>query len=230
MSFLLTNDDGIKAPGIAALNTVARLWGPTIVVAPREEQSGVGHRITDKHPIVVESLDETRFAVDGTPADCARLGLLELASGSTWLVSGINAGGNLGSDIYMSGTVAAAREAALLGVRAIAVSQYHCRMDRIFDWERSARWTQRVLRQLFDEPLSAGEFWNVNLPDPDDLTAEPEIVICPVDPGHHAVAYEQTDSGWRYCGRYQERSRQTGCDVDVCFSGSIAVSRMNGPR
>lgn len=226
MSLLLTNDDGVDAPGLAALLNITRKWGPATIVAPQVEQSGVAHRVTDQQPIAVEMRDERRFAVDGTPADCARLGLLHLANGAQWLLSGINAGGNLGSDIYMSGTVAAAREAALLGTPAVALSQYRRHLDRPSDWTRTARWAMLVLEFLFEHELATGEFWNVNFPDPDDPDIEPEIVICPVDPGHHAVAYELTSSGWSYRGRYQERHRHPGCDVDVCFSGQIAVSRI----
>ena len=226
MSLLLTNDDGIDASGLAALYELAHVWGMRTIVAPQVEQSGVGHRVTDRRPIAVQSRDSDRFAVDGTPADCARLGLLHLAPGTKWLLSGINAGGNLGSDIYMSGTVAAAREAALLGTPAVALSQYRCLLDRPLDWNRAAVWVTRVLESLFDEPLAPGEFWNVNLPDPDDPAANPEIVVCPVDPGHHAVAYQQTPSGWSYRGRYRERHRRPGCDVDICFSGHISVSRI----
>jgi 5'-nucleotidase len=226
MSLLLTNDDGIDAPGLAALCSVVQAWSTTTIVAPLVEQSGVAHRVTDSHPIAVQALGAGRFAVDGTPADCARLGLLHLAPGTRWLLSGINAGGNLGSDIYMSGTVAAAREAALLGTPAVALSQYRGRLDRPLDWNRAAGWVKRVLEHLFEQTLTSGEFWNVNLPDPDDPTFEPEIVLCPIDPGHHAVAYEQTPTGWLYRGKYRERHRRPGCDVDVCFSGNIAVSRI----
>ena len=226
MSHLLTNDDGIDAPGLATLLSVAQSWGATTIVAPLEEQSGVAHRVTDKHPITVQTRDAGRFAVDGTPADCARLGLLHLAPGTQWLLSGINAGGNLGSDIYMSGTVAAAREAALLGTPAVALSQYRRRLDRPLDWNRAAVWVMRVLEYVFDQTLAPGEFWNVNLPDPDDPAVEPELVDCSVDPGHHAVAYEQTPTGWSYRGKYRERHRRPGCDVDVCFSGNIAISRI----
>lgn len=226
MSLLLTNDDGIDAPGLATLLKVVQPWGPATVAAPQVEQSGIGHRVTDKQPIAVQTRDTGRFAVDGTPADCARLGLLHLAQGTRWLLSGINAGGNLGSDIYMSGTVAAAREAALLGVPAVALSQYRCHLERPLDWNRTALWVTRVLEQIFEQELAPGEFWNVNLPDPDDPDFEPEIVTCPVDPGHHALAYELTPDGWAYRGRYRERQRSPGCDVDVCFSGQIAVSRI----
>ncbi|MEZ6064614.1 MAG: 5'/3'-nucleotidase SurE [Planctomycetaceae bacterium] len=198
MQLLLTNDDGIDAPGLATLAEVAAAHSDIILVAPAAEQSGVGHRVTDKQPIRVHKHQLSRFAVEGTPADCARLGLLHLAPGTHWLLSGINAGGNLGSDIYMSGTVAAAREAALLGYPAIALSQYRFFVDRPCNWSRAARWAARVVNELFALPIAAGEFWNVNFPDPEADDAEPDLVVCPVDSGHHAVAFENTAAGFLY--------------------------------
>lgn len=228
MTFVLTNDDGIEAPGLALLGELMQGRGPVVVAAPHEEQSGWSHRVTDAHPISVRHLDSGRYAIEGTPADCARVGLLHLSEAPQWLISGINAGGNLGSDLYMSGTVAAAREAALLKIPAIALSQYRRSRKHPIRWERTRRWAERVLDRILYEEIAPGEFWNVNFPDPDDSAHEPEIVDCPVDPGHHAVRYEETEDGFLYRGVYQDRHREPGCDVDICFAGHIAVSRVRG--
>lgn len=224
MAFLITNDDGIGAPGLNLLQQLAESRGPAIVVAPHAEQSGIGHRVTDNGPIAVYRVGDRGHAVEGTPADCARIGLKHLANSSTWLLSGINAGGNLGTDVYMSGTVAAAREAALLGVRAIALSQYNRTGKHAINWDRTRRWAHGVLEFLLAEPLPPRAFWNVNFPDPEAASAEPQIVICPIDPGHHAVEYEPTEAGYIHRSVYQKRHREPGCDVDVCFSGHIAVT------
>ncbi len=228
MTVILTNDDGIHAAGLAALLDVAGRRDSVVVVAPHAEQSGVSHRVTDKGAMQLRQVAEHQHALAGTPADCARVGLLHLAPTADWLLSGINAGGNLGSDIYMSGTVAAAREAALLGIRAIAFSQYRQGLGTPWDWDRAMRWTERVLNTLLELPLGPGEFWNVNFPDPEEPSTDPELVFCPVDPGHHAVRYEHSAEGLVYRGKYQQRNRQPGCDVDVCFSGHIAITRV-GP-
>ncbi len=224
MSFLVTNDDGIGAPGLNLLCELALNKGPVVVVAPHTEQSGVGHRVTDNGPITVRRLSEHEHEVEGTPADCARIGVKHLARSSTWLLSGINAGSNLGTDIYMSGTAAAAREAALLGVRAIALSQYTRSARGTIDWERTRAWAAAVLEFLLERPLPLRAFWNVNFPDPESPTAQPQIVLCPIDPGHHAVDYEQTATGFVHRSIYRNRHREPGCDVDVCFSGNIAVT------
>ncbi|MCA9075224.1 MAG: 5'/3'-nucleotidase SurE [Planctomycetaceae bacterium] len=227
MQLLLTNDDGIDAPGLAALEEVASKYGSPVVVAPQEEHSGASHRVTDRQAIGVKTLSDTRHAVGGTPVDCARLGLLHLARETTWVLSGINAGGNLGIDIYMSGTVAAAREAALLGLPAIAISQFRRSWLEPLNLERMKQWTGRVLDELFQRPLERGEIWNVNFPDPEDPNHDPEIVFCPVGSGHFGLSCKETNEGFVYRGRYFDRHREPGDDVDVCFSGNIAVSKIS---
>ncbi len=226
MKILLTNDDGIEAPGLAALERSVAAFGWTpVVVAPAEPHSGCGHRVTTDRLLKVHSLGSGRFAVEGTPADCVRLALAELVPDAVLIVSGINAGGNLGADILHSGTVAAAREAALHGRRAVAASHYHRRGTEI-DWDRAARWLEAVVRGL---PLDAGppgEFWNVNLPDVPSAVDEPAIVECAVDASPFALGYRLTPEGWRYASSYHERPRVPGGDIDVCFGGAIAVSRL----
>jgi len=226
MKILLTNDDGIDAPGLDALAAAARsLGGEPVIVAPAECHSGCGHRVTTGRPLEVAALGSDRYRVHGTPADCVRLTLAELAPDVQLVLSGINAGGNLGADIHHSGTVAAAREAALHGRLAVAASHYH-RRGTTLDWPRAAAWLETVLAALRDEPTSAGEFWNVNLPDLDPGAPRPPVVECRVDPSPFALDYRFADGGWHYDASYQDRPRIAGGDVDVCFSGGIAVSRL----
>src|SRR5262245_42279778 len=127
MKLLLTNDDGIDAPGLEALLGAAAALGEAVVVAPDEHLSGCSHRVTTGRPIRVERRGEGRHAVCGTPADCVRVGLHGLAPEARWVLAGINEGGNLGADVHHSGTVAAVREAVLHGVPGIALSHYHRR-------------------------------------------------------------------------------------------------------
>ncbi|MEY3204138.1 MAG: 5-nucleotidase SurE [Planctomycetota bacterium] len=225
MKILLTNDDGIDAPGLAALESaVAWMGGETVVVAPAEPHSGCGHRVTTDRPLRVHDLGRGRFAVEGTPADCVRIALAELARDAAVVVSGINAGGNLGADIHHSGTVAAAREAALHGRRAVAASHYHRRGTTI-DWERAARWLEEVLRRL-PETTEPGEFWNVNLPDLLADAAMPAVVECVTDASPFTLGYAPTPEGWRYEASYHDRPRVAGGDVAVCFGGAIATSKL----
>jgi 5'-nucleotidase len=163
MKLLLSNDDGIDAPGLAALLATARTIGDPVVVAPAGPQSGVSHMITWESCVRLEQRGERSFAVHGTPADCARLGLLRVEPDAEWVLSGINHGGNLGADVHYSGTVAVVREATLHGWRGIAFSQY-LRKDVEPDWPRATRWVERLLRDLLARPLDPGAFYNVNLP------------------------------------------------------------------
>lgn len=226
MQFLLTNDDGVDAEGLAALQLAAGEFGECIVVAPHQQHSGCSHRISDNGPIRLEQRAERHYALHGTPADCTRIGLAHVAPECEWVLSGVNAGGNLGSDVFMSGTVAAVREAALCGRKAIAFSHYRRTRDLPWDWRRCAAWTHRVLLRLHEVPLRPGEFWNVNFPHLAPDAAEPEIVFCPVDVAHFELRYEAVDGAFVYRGCYHERGRTPGHDVDVCFSGRIAISRM----
>ncbi len=220
---LLTNDDGIDAPGLAALGRASSGFGGATVVAPLGAQSGCSHKVTTDAPVPIERRAEGRFSVDGTPADCVRLALHHLAGPVDWVISGINAGANLGADVHHSGTVAAVREGAMHGVPGIAVSQYIVRRCAI-DWDRAARWTARVLGLLLDRPTPPETFWNVNLPHPGPEVEEPEIVFCPVDPSPHPLAYRVGDGGAEYSGSYPDRPRRPGWDVDVCFGGRVAIS------
>lgn len=226
MRILLTNDDGIDAPGLAALHeAAAALGGELVTVAPAECHSGCGHRVTTDRAIAVEQLAAGRFRVAGTPADCVRIGLARLVPDAALVLAGINAGGNLGADIHHSGTVAAAREAALHGRPAIAASQYH-RRGTTFEWGRAAGWLAGLLRSLRDRGCGPGEFWNVNLPDLPPGAAAPTVVECPIDGSPFALGYRLADEGWQYESSYHDRPRVAGGDVEVCFGGSIAVSRV----
>lgn len=225
MRFIVTNDDGIDAPGLAALAEVAAARGAVTVVAPSDPRSGVGHQLTTDAPIPVARLAAARYRVGGTPADCARLALTELAAGADWLLSGINHGGNLGADVYTSGTVAAAREAALLGARAIAVSHYLAR-DRDIDWTLATARLRPVLDLLLGRPLAAGHFWNVNLPHPAGDAPHLPLVFCRLDTRPLEVRYQRRDGVYRYCGDYHSRPRQPGRDVDACLRGAIAVTKV----
>jgi len=228
MKLLLTNDDGIEAVGLNLLADVCAGFGEVTVVAPHTEQSGVGHRVHTRGPL---KLDERivqgkpsprRYALEGTPADCARIGIRALSVGADWVLSGLNHGGNLGVDIHMSGTVAGAREGAILGCQAIAISQV-LSIKHPPDLDRMRRMTERVLTQLMRRPLTPGQLYNVNLPFAPESEA-PEVVLCGPDPSPHDVRYTAVEGGYQYAGVFLNRPRQPGLDVDVVFAGKIAVS------
>ena len=239
---VVSNDDGITAVGIDVLAGLLGEWADCITVAPAEPQSGVGHALSDARELRVQELAPDRIAVAGTPADCARLALARGAplleawgkprvATPRWLVAGINHGANLGVDTYVSGTAAAAREAAILGFPAIAISHYVGR-HRTIDWTEAQRHAGPILQELLTRPPSPGAFWNVNLPHPSRVTPECPVVFCPPDPSPHPVRYTHRGKTFRYSGDYHARARKPGCDIAVCLGGAIAVSeiRLFGPE
>jgi len=163
---LISNDDGIEAPGLKLLTRVARTLSRDVwVVAPETEQSGASHSLTLLRPLRIRKLGPRRFAVDGTPTDCVLLAVNAILRDKrpTLMLSGINAGGNMGEDVTYSGTVAAAMEASLLGLKAIALSQ-HIPEDHKVDWSTAAQWAPKVIRRLADMPWPDATLYNVNFP------------------------------------------------------------------
>lgn len=161
---LLTNDDGIHAPGIILLEKIVRRYTDQVwVIAPSEERSGASHSISMHDPIRHRELDSHHHAIKGTPTDCALMGIYKLMpERPTLLISGINWGANLAEDVIYSGTAAAAMEGALLGVPSIAFSQVHHMAE--VHWETAETFLPQVLEGILAAGLLPGTFVNVNFP------------------------------------------------------------------
>jgi 5'-nucleotidase len=167
MRILLTNDDGIYAPGLRALRKELQSLGEVIVVAPATEQSAAGHSVTLLTPLLINEVFEDGaflgWAVEGRPADCVKLALLELLPDPPDLiVSGLNAGSNAGINVLYSGTVAAAIEGAFYRQTAIACSLEYDK--KIYDFPTAARHARQVIEQILANKPSAGSLFNVNIP------------------------------------------------------------------
>ena len=163
---LIVNDDGIDGPGIKLLETIARgstddVW----VVAPDEERSGAGHGISVSNPIRYVQRDERHFAVRGSPADCALLGINVFCDGKKpdILLAGINSGPNLAEDVHYSGTCAAAKEGALLGIPSLSLNQMRS-YDNPAKWETSEAHLPRIIAETLAMDWLPGLFMNVNVP------------------------------------------------------------------
>jgi 5'-nucleotidase len=166
VQILLTNDDGIYAPGLKALRDALLVLGDVQVVAPASEQSGVGLSITYRHPLMVQ--EEIRdnvhwgWTVAGRPADCVKLGVLQFCkSRPDLVVSGINSGLNTGIDVLYSGTVAGAIEGAFFGITSVAVSYA---IEGLSDYVSTARRAVDVIRQIVEHHPEPGSLWNLNFP------------------------------------------------------------------
>ena len=169
MRILLTNDDGVYAPCLRALRSELLGLGEVTVVAPASEQSAVGHSITLLTPLIVQEVRDEQngflgWAVEGKPADCVKVALLELlAEPPDLVVSGLNAGSNAGINVLYSGTVAAAIEAAFFNRVSIAVSLEYTKPGPL-DYPRAARIARRVIEQIMAQRPAAGTLFNINIP------------------------------------------------------------------
>lgn len=175
---LLTNDDGIDAPGMVALEKVARQLAEDIwIVAPTHDQSGTSHSISLHDPLRVTRLDERRFAVSGTPGDCVAIGVQYLMIGTPpdLILSGINRGANLGTETVFSGTVGAAMTGMLLRIPSIALSQAFTDRTAV-KWETSCALAPDVIRCFADLNWSTEACLNVNFPDCTSDQAGPLIL------------------------------------------------------
>ncbi|WP_454883831.1 5'/3'-nucleotidase SurE [Sphingomonas oryzagri] len=168
MRILVTNDDGIHARGLKVAEAIARTLSDDVwVVAPMEEQSGAGHSLTLTRPLRLRRHDERRFSVSGTPTDTVMMALLEVMDGKPDLIlSGVNRGANLGEDATYSGTISAAMEGALAGVRSIALSQVYAKEGAGEDvpFAAAEAWGERAIRPLLDTPFAPGMLASINFP------------------------------------------------------------------
>ena len=234
MRFLLTNDDGILAPGLAVLERIAaELGGEVWTVAPETDQSGISHALTLSNPLRIREVEERRFAVSGTPADCVICAVRSIMPEPPDVVlSGINAGQNIADDVVYSGTIGGAMEARLMGIPSIAVSQaYRWQETKYVPWETAERHGADVLRRLIDMRFEGTTFLNVNFPsvDPDEVRGVRVARQGSVD--HNLEAEERTDTRgnsyhWLRFARGEPRAME-GSDVAAIRDGYVAVTPLN---
>jgi 5'-nucleotidase len=227
---LICNDDGINAPGLKLLERVARQLSRDVwVVAPEQEQSGASHSLTLQRPLRVRQVGRRRFAVDGTPTDCVLLALNAVLDDKRpdLMLSGINSGGNMGEDVTYSGTIAAAMEATLLGLKAIALSQ-HVAEDGPLRWETAEALAPKVLRRLARVAWPRHSFFNVNFP---DVPPEKVIGIVAAAQGGRKIGdhlLQRLDPRgrpyyWIDSARAEEPTRE-GTDLAAINEGIISVT------
>ena len=204
MRILLTNDDGIHAPGLDVLEAIARQFSDDIwIIAPAEEQSGAGHSLTLGRPVRLRQHGERRFAVSGTPTDAVMMALRKvMPDRPDVILSGVNRGANLGDDVTYSGTVSAAIEGALAGIPSIALSQVYEKegMGDAVPFGAAEAWGAKVIGPLLDAPFAPRTVINVNFP---AIEAEAVQGIRVVRQGFHDYArgsvVEGTDPrGYQY--------------------------------
>jgi 5'-nucleotidase len=233
MRILLTNDDGVHAPGLKVLEEIARQFSDDIwICAPSEEQSGAGHSLTLTRPVRLQQLGERRFAVTGTPTDSVMMALRTVMPDAPDIIlSGVNRGANLGDDVTYSGTVSAAIEGALAGIRSIAFSQVYARegMGDDVPFGAALEWGAKVLAPLIDAPMAERTLININFPalPPADVKG-----IRVVRQGFHdysrgSIVEGRDPRGYRYFwfGLHAiEHTLDHGTDLEAIDDGYIAVT------
>ncbi len=231
---LLTNDDGIFAPGLAALERQLQSLGEVYVVAPAAEQSGVGHSITYLSPLIVKETfagqQRRGWAVEGSPADCVKLGICECCPRRPDLVvSGINSGLNAGINVLYSGTVAAAIEGAFFGITSFAVS---LEFDEHADYSRAATLATQVIRQTLAQKPPEPQLYNLNLPIAALEQPSPAVQIVPMGTSRYGEHYEkrQDPRGRNYYWAGSDPPPPPGSelsDLTALRSGSITLTPLH---
>ncbi len=231
MRILLTNDDGIYAPGLAALERQLQKLGDVTVVAPLTEQSGVGHAITYRTPLMARKAfdqegNQRGWAVEGSPADCVKLAIAELCPQRPELVvSGINSGLNTGINVLYSGTVAAAIEGAFFGITSVAVSLEYDEAER---YDSAAKQTTAILQQILAQPNAEQHLYNLNIPSR-ALDTEAEVHVVPVATVPWGEDFEKrTDPRGRSyywaTGMSPDPPSETETDLSAIRAGHITVT------
>ncbi|MFO7659367.1 MAG: 5'/3'-nucleotidase SurE [Candidatus Cloacimonadaceae bacterium] len=227
MHILLTNDDGIQAKGIRTLASHLRKAGYDItIVAPAQERSAASHSLTLRRPVRAEKIAEQEYAIEGTPVDCMVIAVQKLLNKPVNLViSGINAGQNMGEDIHYSGTVAAAKEAAFFGYKAIAIS-INSYKDQIF--ETAAEWMVLMLKSGLADILQKNQVLNINVP---NIRFDEVKGIRLTTTGHRKYynfikLIEEDDKGFSYIigGDLPVWDKQKGTDAEAIAENYISLT------
>lgn len=231
MRILLSNDDGILAPGLVALRQELEALGEVAVVAPETVQSATAHGITVGSPVAVRQVhvDGALFghSVDGRPADCVKLAIAQIMKEPPDLVvSGINDGANVSINVLYSGTVAAAAEGALLGYPAVAVSM---RQGQERNFKKAAQIAIPIIQKLLDNGLAPGQLINLNLPDlthgpPRGIKVVPQAIRVFRDSFTRHAGPDGCDYYWLGLGDFEFPDRQADSDLDAVDDGYIAIT------
>jgi 5'-nucleotidase len=234
MRILVTNDDGIHAPGLEVAAEIARALSDDVwIVAPELDQSGVSHSLSLNDPLRMREVSEHRFAIKGTPTDCVIMGVRHILNGKLpdLVLSGVNRGSNTGEDVTYSGTIAGAMEGTILGIPSLALSQAYGPETRLRPhWQTAVRFAPDLIRKVLAEGMPRDVLVNVNFPDclPDEVKgiavtsqgkrAQEWIRIEPRHDGRGNPYY------WVAFARGEQATALHGTDLSALAAGRIAVT------
>lgn len=234
MRILLTNDDGINARGLEALERIAHALSDDVwVVAPETDQSGVSHALTLSHPLRMRKVAEKKFALSGTPSDCAIMGVRELLDSPPDLIlSGVNSGQNIADDVTYSGTVAGAIEGTMLGIKSMAVSQSFNYEDglRHVKWGTCETLAPEIIEKLYGETFPNKTLLNINFPNcmPDEVKG---VKVVNQGTFTHGLFMEKRSDGrgfpyyWLRFGR-EVPEQQDNTDIAALLDRHVAVTAL----
>jgi 5'-nucleotidase len=234
MRILITNDDGIHAPGLAALERIAgELSDDVWVVAPEFDQSGLAHSLSLNDPLRLRDIGEKRFAVRGTPSDCVIMAVRRLLGGRPDVIlSGVNSGTNVADDVTYSGTIAGAIEGTLLGIPSIALSQGYSydEDERIVPWETAEAHAPDIVRRLLSFGFPEGVLYNLNFPNlpPDQIKGVTVTAQGKLTHGLH-LDERRDGRGLPYFWLTYRREKPLiapGSDVDALARGAISLTAL----
>lgn len=230
---LISNDDGVFAPGIKVLEEIAKTISDDVwIVAPEIEQSGASHSLTVRTPVRIRKLEDRRYAVSGTPTDCVLLGVLQILKDEPpdLVLSGVNGGGNLAEDVQHSGTVAAASMGASLGIPAIAFSQ-HFSPSAPLDFSAALRYGPELIRKLMAAPWRRDTVVNINFPDRPARAITGVAVTCQ---GRRRIKEHITESVDPFGRPYywigaprKEQELHENSDISAIMRGQISVTPLD---
>jgi 5'-nucleotidase len=234
MKILVTNDDGIHGPGLAALENIARSISDDVwVVAPDEERSGAGHAITISNPLRYRRIDERHFEVTGTPTDCVVMAVRKIMPAMPDLIlSGVNRGSNIADDVTYSGTIAAAMEGTQLGIKSIALSQITGMYGNGESFAVAEKFGADIVQKLIAMDFGPGTFMNVNFPDcrVEDMSGVDVTMQGKRDQNHLLIDERMDNRGNPYYWISFARERGTppaGTDIAAVFNKRISVTPLH---
>jgi 5'-nucleotidase len=235
MRILVTNDDGIEAPGLHALRQIAaKLSDDVTVVAPETNQSGKGHSLSLHDPIRLRKVSDKSYAVGGTPTDSVIMAVNHIMVDlpPTLILSGVNRGANMAEDMTYSGTIAGAFEGTLVGIRSIALSQAFGFESKTPRWETAIEHAPGVIEKLLQLDWPIGHLMNVNFPDrtPDNIAGLRVTRQGKRDPGLLTIDARRDTWGEHYYWLAYERRRSNaaaGTDLDAVYNGFISVTPLS---
>ena len=233
LKILLSNDDGIHAPGLKVLKQIAETLTDDIwVVAPASEQSGAGHSLTLNRPLRARKLSDRHYSVDGTPTDCVVMALEELMGEEKpdLLLSGINHGANLADDVTYSGTVAAAMEGTSFGIPSIALSQVTVPMQPV-KWQTSLDHAPKIIKKLLEEGWPKDVLININFPDVISKSIEGyEVVPHGIRPPYKSIikSVDPRGNNYYWLGPIPERIAATEkSDLTAMIEKKISITPLH---